>query len=69
MHDTSLRDSVKFALKIAAGCPIIIHCDIAAGFLLGLHLKLENVKPVKKKKNDVPAWYYPRKCIHTFKFI
>lgn len=50
MNDTSLRDSVKFALKIASGCPIIIHCDIAAIFLLGLHLKLENVKPVKKKK-------------------
>lgn len=66
MNDTSLRDSVKFALKIASGCPIIIHCDIAAIFLLGLHLKLENVKPVKKK-NDVPA-YHPSKCINTFKF-
>lgn len=48
MYDTSLGDSVKFALKIAAGCPIIIHCDIAAIFFLGLHLKLENVKPVKR---------------------
>lgn len=48
MYDTSLGDRVKFALKIAPGCPIIIHCDIAAIFLLGLHLKLENVKLVKK---------------------
>lgn len=52
MYDTSLRDSVKFTLNIAAGCPIIIHCDIAAGVLLGLHLKLENVKPVLKKKKE-----------------
>lgn len=44
---------MKFALKIAAGCPIIIHCDIATRFMLGLKLKLENVKPVFL--NDVPA--------------
>lgn len=53
MYDTSLRDSVTLTLKIAAGCPIIIHCDIAAGFLLGLHLKLENVKQIFL--NYVPA--------------
>lgn len=27
---TLVSNSVKFSLKITVGCPIIIHCDIAA---------------------------------------